>query len=134
MRRLELIQPILRPAELESLKHMEFGGWSTRVLDATWPISEGATGMQAALQRICTEATAAIEAGYEFIVLSDRNQGGHAAALTALLTFTSLSSVTSYSGGSSEALLHSWTLVAQMYSLSDSACLLGHQQARSTTF
>ncbi len=57
---------------------MEFRGWSTKVLDATWPISEGAAGMQDALQRICTEATAAIEAGYEFIVLSDRNQGEHA--------------------------------------------------------
>ena len=75
MCRLELIQPILRPAQLEALKAMEFRGWSTKVLDATWPISEGAAGMQDALQRICTEATAAIEAGYEFIVLSDRNQG-----------------------------------------------------------
>lgn len=54
---------------------MEFRGWSTKVLDATWPVSESANGLQAALQRICTEASAAIEAGYEFIVLSDRNQG-----------------------------------------------------------
>ena len=73
--RLELIQPILRPAELEALKRMSFRGWSTKVLDATWPISEGGNGLHAALQRICDEATAAIEAGYEFIVLSDRNQG-----------------------------------------------------------
>ena len=85
MRRLELIQPILRPGQLEALKRMEYGGWSTKVLDATWPISEGAPGMEAALQRICTEATAAIEAGYEFIVLSDRNQGRHAAAVILLL-------------------------------------------------
>ena len=59
---------------------MKFRGWSTKVLDATWPVSEGAAGMQAALQRICVEATAAIEAGFEFIVLSDRNQGELAAA------------------------------------------------------
>ena len=65
---------------------MEFRGWSTKVLDATWPISEGAAGMQDALQRICTEATAAIEAGYEFIVLSDRNQGELASVLASLLT------------------------------------------------
>ena len=76
--RLELIQPILRPAELEALKRMSFRGWSTKVLDATWPVSEGANGLRAALQRICDEATAAIDAGYEFIILSDRNQGEHA--------------------------------------------------------
>ena len=75
--RLELIQPILRPAQLEALKRMSFRGWSTKVLDATWPVSEGANGLRAALQRICDEATAAIDAGYEFIVLSDRNQGEH---------------------------------------------------------
>ncbi|CAL5227781.1 g10803 [Coccomyxa viridis] len=84
-KRLELIQPILRPAQLEALKAMEFRGWSTKVLDATWPISEGAAGMQDALQRICTEATAAIEAGYEFIVLSDRNQGEQRCAVSTLL-------------------------------------------------
>ena len=82
--RLELIQPILRPAELEALKRMSFRGWSAKVLDATWPISEGADGLRAALQRICDEATAAIEAGYEFIVLSDRNQGEHVGRLSML--------------------------------------------------
>lgn len=46
-----------------------------QVLDATWPVSEGAAGLESALARICTEATAAIDAGYQFIVLSDRAQG-----------------------------------------------------------
>ena len=82
--RLELIQPILQPAELEALKRMSFRGWSTKVLDATWPISEGANGLRAALQRICDEATAAIDAGYEFIVLSDRNQGARLGQLSML--------------------------------------------------
>ena len=40
--------------------------------------------MRAALQRICDEATAAIEDGYEFIVLSDRNQGEHVGQLSML--------------------------------------------------
>lgn len=82
--RLELIQPILRPAQLEALKRMSFRGWSAKVLDATWPISEGGNGLRAALQRICDEATAAIEDGYEFIVLSDRNQGEHVGQLSML--------------------------------------------------
>lgn len=75
--RLELMQPILRPAELEAFKHMSLRGWSNKVIDATWPVSEGVAGLETALQRICSEATAAIEAGYEYIVLSDRLQGVH---------------------------------------------------------
>ncbi len=69
------MQPILRPAEMEAFKNMNLRGWSTKVIDATWPVSEGVSGLETALQRICEEATAAIEAGYQFIVLSDRAQG-----------------------------------------------------------
>ncbi len=50
------------------------------MLDATWPLSEGAEGLEAALLRVCAEATAAIEAGHQFIVLSDRAQGARAQA------------------------------------------------------
>lgn len=103
MCRLELIQPILRPAQLEALKHMKFRGWSTKVLDATWPIGEGAAGMQDALQRICSEATAAIEDGYEFIVLSDRNQGEPAATELPAPVHRSAQ-------GSCQRLLHPWAL------------------------
>ena len=51
-----------------------------QVLDATWPLSEGAEGLEAALSRVCAEATAAIESGHQFIVLSDRAQGARAQA------------------------------------------------------
>jgi glutamate synthase (NADPH/NADH) len=91
--RLELLQPILRPAELEAFKHIKLRGWSTKVIDATWSVAESAAGMELALQRICSEATAAIEAGYEFIVLSDRAQGmqrPHSAAVQNPLVSTRL--------------------------------------------
>ncbi|CAL8462475.1 g2008 [Coccomyxa elongata] len=84
-RRLELMQPILRPAEMEAFKNMNLRGWSTKVIDATWPVSEGVSGLETALQRICDEATAAIEAGYQFIVLSDRAQGEERCAISTLL-------------------------------------------------
>jgi hypothetical protein len=73
--RLELLQPILRPAELEAFKGMALRGWRTKVLDATWPAAEGPAGLEAALGRICQEASAAIEEGFQFLVLSDRAQG-----------------------------------------------------------
>lgn len=73
--RLELEQPILRSAELDALKRLDFRGWRTAVIDATWPAADGASGLEAALQRICDQATAAIEAGHSFLVLSDRAAG-----------------------------------------------------------
>ena len=73
--RLELEQPILRSAELDALKRLDFRGWRTAVIDATWPAADGAAGLEAALQRICDQATAAIAAGHSFLVLSDRAAG-----------------------------------------------------------
>lgn len=84
--RLELMQPILRPAEMESFKAMNLRGWSTKVIDATWPVSEGEGGLETALQRICDEASAAIEAGFQFIVLSDRAQGAQSSLLQGAAT------------------------------------------------
>ena len=73
--RIELMQPILRPTELEAFKLMDLRGFASRVIDATWPAVEGPAGLEDALSRICREASSAIDAGYEFIVLSDRATG-----------------------------------------------------------
>ena len=49
-----------------------------QVIDITWPVSEGKAGMVGALSRIATEAAEAIDDGFDFVVLSDRNAGGWA--------------------------------------------------------
>ena len=73
--RLELEQPILRSPELEALKRLDFRGWRSAVIDATWPAAEGAPGLAAALARMCEQATAAIESGAALLILSDRAAG-----------------------------------------------------------
>ena len=50
-------------------------GWRAKTLDATWAVSEGPEGMQAALTRLCHEAMQAIQEGYSFLILSDRATG-----------------------------------------------------------
>ena len=42
-------------------------------VDATWPLSAGKEGLEAAVTRICAEAEAAVDAGCHLVVLSDRN-------------------------------------------------------------
>lgn len=73
--RLELEQPVLLPEEVAALEQMHFRGWRCKVLDATWVASEGPTGLEAALERLSSEASAAIDAGYQYLVVSDRAAG-----------------------------------------------------------
>ncbi len=78
--RLQLQQPILTNKQLGALKKLNHRGWRSRVIDITYekPSGNGVEGekaLVAALDRICAEATEAIEQGYQLIILSDRNVG-----------------------------------------------------------
>lgn len=46
-----------------------------QVIDITWPVAEGPSGLSEALTRVAEEAGQAIDDGYDYIVLSDRNAG-----------------------------------------------------------
>ncbi|CAI7849645.1 unnamed protein product, partial [Closterium sp. NIES-53] len=70
--RLSLKGPLLTPEETEAMKKMDHRGWRTAVVDITFARSEGPDGLEKALDRICAEASLAIEAGYKMLVLSDR--------------------------------------------------------------
>jgi glutamate synthase (NADPH/NADH) large chain len=87
--RLLVPHPILTNEELSALKHIKDNpagrGWRTKTIDITWPRSEGAAGMLPAIERICQEAEAAIEEGYQLVILSDRKIGPDRVPLSSLL-------------------------------------------------
>ncbi len=83
--RLSIPHPILSNDELASIKNMDTRGWKTQTIDITFEKSEGKDGMLAALDRICAEATQAIDDGYSIIVLSDRNISASRMALSTLI-------------------------------------------------
>ena len=83
--RLRMPHPILTNSELASLREIDHRGWTSQVIDITFPRSEGTAGLETALDRICKETTAAIEAGHALLVLSDRNAGPDRVPLSALL-------------------------------------------------
>ncbi|MDH3585371.1 MAG: glutamate synthase-related protein, partial [Phycisphaerae bacterium] len=83
--RLRIPHPILTNEELAALKHMDHRGWKTRTIDITYPRAEGEAGLARALDRICAEATEAIEQDHSLIILSDRNMGPDRMPLSALL-------------------------------------------------
>jgi glutamate synthase (NADPH/NADH) large chain len=70
--RLLIPHPILTNQELSSLKNISQRGWRCRTIDITFPLSDGAAGMQLALDRICAESERAIDDGDQLLVLSDR--------------------------------------------------------------
>jgi glutamate synthase (NADPH/NADH) large chain len=87
--RLLIPHPILSNEELAALSHIdahpEGRGWRTKVIDITWPKSEGRRGLLDALDRICHESEKAIDDGYSLIVLSDRGMSAQRVAVSTLL-------------------------------------------------
>ena len=71
-RRLEIDQPVLRDSDLARIRAVSEGPLRSRTLDATWPLEEGADGLEAALDRLCDEADETLAEGAGIIVLSDR--------------------------------------------------------------
>jgi len=88
--KLVLERPILLNRELETLRHVSHERFAARTIDITWPVAEGATGMAAALERICEQAHDAIVAGVNIIVLSDRSLGPRRAPVPSLLAVASV--------------------------------------------
>ena len=86
-KRLEVRQPILTNEDLEKIRcigHMD-EGFDTRTLDITYPAEKGAAGMREALTRLCERAEAAVNGGYNIIILSDRMVGPDRIPIPALL-------------------------------------------------
>jgi glutamate synthase (NADPH) large chain len=86
-KRLEVRQPILTNDDLEKIRcigHLE-GDFDTKTLDITYAAERGAAGMDAAVDRLCDRAEAAVRGGYNIIVLSDRAIGPDRIAIPALL-------------------------------------------------
>jgi glutamate synthase (NADPH) large chain len=78
-------QPILRNSQLETLRQVDHNVFEARTIDMTWPVAEGARGMQRRIEAICAEASELVTRGVNIIILSDRNLGAERASMPALL-------------------------------------------------
>ncbi len=72
-RLLKLESPILNDEELASIEATDF---KTQSLSTLYQISTGPDGLKDAVAKLCQDATAAVKAGVEIIILSDRS-GAH---------------------------------------------------------
>jgi len=87
-KRLEVRQPILTNLEVERIRqiqHQADSAFQTYTLDITYPVSDGAAGMAAALERLFKRAGDVVARGYNILILSDRNVGADRIGIPALL-------------------------------------------------
>jgi glutamate synthase (NADPH/NADH) large chain/glutamate synthase (ferredoxin) len=77
--------PIVRNHELETLRTVSHDVFKPHTIDITWPVAEGAAGMEAALRSVCEQAHDAIAGGINIIILSDRAIGPERAPIPSLL-------------------------------------------------
>ena len=88
--RLRLKNPILSNLELKSIQKLASHGWKTKTIDLTYIKETGCKGMLDALNSICNKAEKAIEEGYSFIILSDKNISKERTAISSLLGCSSV--------------------------------------------
>jgi glutamate synthase domain-containing protein 2/glutamate synthase domain-containing protein 1/glutamate synthase domain-containing protein 3 len=82
---LELDGPVFTNGELERIKRLAIGSLRTKTLDTTYRVADGGPGLRQALETLCTEASAAIAAGFTILVLSDREHDAERAPIPSLL-------------------------------------------------
>src|SRR6202030_489515 len=87
-KRLEVHQPVLTNADVEkirSISELVDGAFRTATIDCSWPASEGAEGLSNAVIRICHNATDAVLADNNILILSDRATSQDRVPIPALL-------------------------------------------------
>jgi len=87
---LSLESAILFEQELETLRHRKEHGFASKVIDTTWPASEGEEGLKKALDRICAEAEKAVNNKIEILILSDRATSAERIPIPSLLATGSI--------------------------------------------
>ncbi len=81
----ELDHPVLTDRNLARLRNAPHPDLRAITLDATWPIAEGAEGLEPALALLCEAASDAIADGARQLIISDRDAGPGRVPIPSLL-------------------------------------------------
>ncbi|GAA6020313.1 hypothetical protein JCM10207_003222 [Rhodosporidiobolus poonsookiae] len=85
--RLMLPSPVLSIDEINALKRLNVSApaWTSRTIDITFAKDDGVDGYEAALNRVCAEASEAVADGVRILVLSDRAVGVDRVAISSAI-------------------------------------------------
>ncbi len=83
-------QPILTNRDLDILRHIDYKGFRTLTINAVFPIADGAAGVTAAIQRLCSEAEAAVDEHFNYVIISDRKVDENHAAVPSVMAVSAV--------------------------------------------
>ncbi len=84
-RMIRATHPVISNEDLEKLRAIDQPGFESRTLSCLFKVSEGGGGLRAALDELCSQAEAAVRAGVNILILSDRGVGPELAPIPMLL-------------------------------------------------
>ena len=84
-RLLRLRSPLMVNEQLEAIRTMSSGNFSSELIECLFPASDGPDGLEPALRAICEAASDAVDDGKSIIILSDRDIDEHNAPIPMLL-------------------------------------------------
>ena len=84
-RQIVIPEPVLTTEEVAQLRHVDHPWFRSVTLPMLYPVAEGAAGLERALQELQGRASAAIAAGHNILILSDRGVTRERAAIPSLL-------------------------------------------------
>jgi glutamate synthase (ferredoxin) len=87
---IKLKNPILSNEELAKIRHLNRDGFKVATLPILFPINEGPTGLERALDQLFAQADQAIKEGVNILILSDRGVTHDLAPIPALLATAGL--------------------------------------------
>jgi glutamate synthase (ferredoxin) len=87
---IELKSPILTNEELAKLRHIDTPGYKSVTLPILYKLTEGAKGLEHAMDALCAAADKAIGDGLNILILSDRGIDHDNAAIPSLLAVSGL--------------------------------------------
>lgn len=82
--------PVVSDSELDMLRHLQYKGFRTITLSMLFEAEGGVTAMERSLDLLCRDAENAVDAGYNYMVLSDRNVNRTMAPIPSLLALSAV--------------------------------------------
>ena len=89
-RLVHLMSPIMSEGELVQLREGAPEGFSVATLEACFAVKDGAEGLERALDDLCSAAVAAVEEGYQALVVSDRSADEACAPIPMILAVSTV--------------------------------------------
>tara|TARA_R110002096_G_scaffold3475_6_gene17115 strand:- start:687 stop:5363 length:4677 start_codon:yes stop_codon:yes gene_type:complete len=89
-RQIKIESPVLDNRDLARIRHIDVHEFRAVTVDSVYPVRDGVSGLEAAVEAMCTATDAAIDDGASFIIVSDRAVDAEHAQIPAALATAGL--------------------------------------------